>query len=642
MKIKEFKAIAIEVGHFIKKYWFYKTNIDRYLSMKNIDEDDVKKIKSDLALPLSEDFKNFAGFEDEEYDEHLKDAQEILIKQLIVESFYNNHQLFKLLIKNKTKEEIKQTFYEKLFSKTPNENVKSIQFPELEKNIIYCNNEEINLLVLTKALNENNDKLLQSLKPYLKLNINNNEVKHVLLMAILNNGKKITNPLIKEEIKKVIGLDKFLEEMKGAIYLSEERQKNANDFFNINMLDLILEKSDLVDSEQLSHKQSMYILKNIKKDENFYKKVSDYIKTDYRKVSIEQKLKFLIKEKFLTENLIESFVNDKNKDFLSTIFFNQKKVKGFISEENLKKVIEGYADVLLSSMNFDDSYLKFLKEYPYQLNKEKISKLLANDYEITYCSNFELEAREIINTKYGKQIELENTHLEENNGFIQDYFDINKKLLDCLYEKYPLIMNDKDFFINTVKNSSNDTFLNNYIRKYFNDNPKSDLKNNLYKNLDIFMKKSSAPKTLNWVIENNLLNKLISEENFNQSGNIIQKVSFNKWIPLLIEKYNVDPNFVILNTVMSFNSNNEMFKFILHNYELKEKTEQQICNRAFSIVEPDLAREILIKGIVPNDYYAEKFQSAPNEAGNILLKAKLKEKLENLESKNSNKKVNKI
>lgn len=640
MKIKEFKAVAIEVAHFIKKYWFYKTNLDRYLSMNNIDDSALEKIRNEIELPLNKEFQKLGNIEIS--DEDFKSSKEILVIQLIVESFYNNHELFKLLIKNKKIEELRLCFYKKIFFKNPNESVKKINFSELQKNIIYCNQEDLNLLVLTKALNENNNQLLELLKPYLKLNINNNEVKHVLLMKIIKNGKKITNPLLKKEIKAIISLEDFLKELKGFIFLNEERQKNIDDFFNINIMNLILKTPNLIDYEQLSHKQVMCILKSSDKDDSFYKKISVYIKTDYIKVSINDKLKFLIKEKILTDEIVQTLIDDKNKDFLSAIYFNQKKVKNYISEDSFKNIIEAYSDILLSRMNVDDSYLKFLKEYPYQLSKEKISKLLENDCPISYCSNFELEAKAIINTKYNKEIELEQFSFEEKDDYIQKSFERNKQLIDCLYEKYPLLMNDKDFFINTVTNSRNDTFLNNYLRKYFDNNPSSDLKNNIYKNLHIFMRNVSAPKTLNWIIENGLLNKLISEENFNKNGNIIGRTNFNKWIPLLIEKHNLDPNFIILNTVMSFNSNNEMFKFILRNYELKEKTQQEICNKAFSIIESDLAKEILRKGIVPNDYYAFKFESAPNEAGNILLKAKLKEKLENLASKTQNKKVNKI
>ena len=140
--------------------------------------------------------------------------------------------------------------------------------------------------------------------------------------------------------------------------------------------------------------------------------------------------------------------------------------------------------------------------------------------------------------------------------------------------------------------------------------------------------------TLTWFIENNLIDKLINNNNSLINFGNPKK---NFLVEDLIKNYHISPDFFIKQSLQSFIYNDKLFKFILHNFEIKEQTKQFICNSVVSIDAEDLAKEIVKKGIIPNEYYQEKFKTSPNSASNILLKGVLKNKLENLENKTTQK-----
>lgn len=634
MKIKEFKAIAIEVSRFLKKYWFYKQNRERYLSMQNISAEQSNTIKSEMLVEF-----NLDGFPEniKEEDKDIEESKKIFLNAITVESFYRNHELFKLLSKERDEDSLYFKFFEIIFSKNHNENVKNFNATELNKSLIWINKEKYNLVVLQKALNEVNLELFNIIKPYLSWTQDNVEIERIILKAILENGKKIKNSLIEKEIKQIFSIEQIFkkEVWDKNTTLTENREKNINSFFDINITQLIA-KTDIkyIDLEQISHKKAQQILNNVDIDKNYSKKYMEYIVAQYAKVSLKSKFNYLKNKNVLTDEFWNESLKVENGKFIKIIFLNQEEVKPFILEDKFSAIVEQYKKNILNSNNSDNRVVQFVKLYPGELDKETILKLMQVEYKHSYTSNFEMEARNLINEKYTDQIVLDEVFFLESNKYMKDSLKNTSDLLNTLYEKYPHIMNNEEFFKESLKNLQNDNLMSLYIRKFCEDNPGEEIKKEIVKSLDILTSHYQSSNILLWIIENNLLNEIIPKTMMGDTskGFLGSNSYLNKWMPLLIEIHGVSPDTLIYQTVTSFTSNNELFKFILNNYELKPRTEQEICNRVFAINEVDLATEMFKKGIVPNDYYAEKFASSQTEAGHILLKSKLKNKLENLDS----------
>lgn len=657
MKIKAFKTIAIEVVQFFKKYWFYKKNLERYLSMTNVSENELESIKSELFI----DFKS-----QQKKADYYIDNSNILLNNLIVESFYNNNTLFEMLSKEKEGKNSHYAFYDKIFIKSHNQSVEKFNPEELKKSLKFINNEDFNFLVLEKSLNEANIDLLEVVKPFLSWNIDNKKIREYMFLTICKNGKNIKNSPLEKEIKTIISTDNFLENLNKEFlnnsFLNDNRllfldcntQKNINSFFDINIFKLI-ENIDVnnISLKNLTHKDTINILNalSIEDNDKNSKIFIQYMETEYKKVSIENRINFLIKKNVFTDDFWNESLKIENINFVKFLFSIQDKIRHLIPQDKFKTIMEEYKNYFFKFKNPNNSMAKFVTLYPYELNKEDILNLMNEQNKVIFFSHFELEANNLINEKYPEQFSNNNSN---NNSSIKEDDNINKyylnetnKLLKILYEKYPEIMNDKEFFKNSMQNLTNDSLIEIYIKKYLKDHPNEDnkeFKKEIANKLKIFNTAEQCSKTLFWVIENNLLKEIIPNTINSSTGQgfIFSNENLNKFAPILIEKYNVSPDTIIYQTVTSFISNKELFNFVLKNYTLNPKTEQAICNRVFSIDDTELATEIFRKGIAPNDYYTEKFKSSPTGAGQILLKSKLKQSLEKLEKKPTVTKVRKI
>lgn len=195
-------------------------------------------------------------------------------------------------------------------------------------------------------------------------------------------------------------------------------------------------------------------------------------------------------------------------------------------------------------------------------------------------------------------------------------------------------MNDINCFKLYVERSSNDFLVKKYLDYFKNTYGIEKIKEIQFSKINILNEDNVGGLTLTWFIENNLIDKLINNNNSLINFGNPKK---NFLVEDLIKNYHISPDFFIKQSLQSFIYNDKLFKFILHNFETKEQTKQFICNSVVSIDAEDLAKEIVKKGIIPNEYYQEKFKTSPNSASNILLKGVLKNKLENLENKTTQK-----
>lgn len=638
MNIKNFKEIATGIANFFQVYWFYKKNLNRYLSMRNISQEQFEEVKEELLI-------NFKMQVKDEMDEKiLAESKTLFHIQLMVESFYNNYELFNLFSRSITDDrELYYKFYEKIFNTPINETVKTYQATELLKCLNKRNSEDLNFIVLIKALNNGNVDLLNIIKPYIDWSAENSKVVHEIIMAVFKNGKKLKNTPMEEEIKKIINKDNLLDYLTERTQLSDDRQKFFNYFFDTDILTLI-SKDDFnrINLEQISYKKAKSVLKNIDRKNNYSKKISEFVAAHYSKVSLKEKFEFLNKEKLLTKDIWNKLIQVENKDFISILFKNKDSLSSLIDSEYIAKIMEEYKNHILQSFNNNNLFKEFVENYPLLLTQDNLLELMSRDYQkFSYVNDLYQEAKTLIDNKYPGQLKVETISNIDTDPMIQDYLEKNIQWLNVLYDKYPDIMNSKEFLLKFLNKCSNDILLESYLERYFKNNNDEEFKKEAVLNIRLF-NNYSCQKTLKWVIDNNLIKDLISKHESVGTNTIFGNVDNNMWVPILIEKYHVEPDTIIKQTMQSFVTNKELFKFVLHNYEISHKTQQTLCNSVFATNETELAQELFKKGIVPNDYYEDKFKTAPTQAGNILLNAKVKARLENLENKEKPKRVIKI
>lgn len=776
-KIKEFKEIATNIGIVLKKYWFYKQNLKKYLDTKDFSEEEFQKIIKDLYLNL-----NLEMFIDEFEDEQSQEKDKTtFIKLLMIESLYNNHELFKKIKEKYNNVDLQKECREVVFKKTLNERVKTINYEDLRKNLDFLKDTKLNLVVFEKAVLSSNEKLYEFISPFINWNEDEEEIKNFILSMVIKHGARLSKTIFATKIKSLVNsqdIIKFFPVNKN-YFMDKEIANNIDTFFEMDIL------YHLVNEEEMNKNMKFYsfkknkeefknIIKKIDKTKDYSFIIKDFLGEKFNNLSLNEKIKFLNKEGLLTDSIWEKIIVKENIALLNLMFketdsinfyFGEKRITQLVSEykkglleiacdkdlirefiekyppflekdELIKLISKRYGYLLESGLEDENIYLYkeeqkeinfvkilfekyptymndenniweiinhtrhdiFLKHYIIKLSeelnenqwnklinkkdkkllkilfnykdsftiltdshKEKISKeykniLLESFVDIDDVINFiekysyELEKKEVLNiigkaNKYAKL--LSETEKEATNLVKQKYFDqlnINqlssyeyytshylkkeKKLIDMCFDKYHNYLNDSESLLSLVKVSDNDIFISTYLKKYFEINTNEELKKLVVKNLTIF-DSNFFGNTLEWVIDNNLLNELFPKNDSVVADKILlTNQSWNIWIPLLVEKFGINPDGLIKQTVTSFVSNDQLFKFILNNYELNSKTEQIICNSVFAIDSVELAEELFKKGITPNDYYAEKFKMSPTNAGNVLLKAKLKEKLQ--------------
>lgn len=630
-KLKEFKEIATNVGVVLKKYWFFRTNRNVYLEQKNITDKEVDKIIEDLKI-------NFSWTVKDEHDQELKDdGSKIFHNILLVDSFYNNHNLFKYLVGKLNIEysHVHLQFRTKIFVNNLNDTTPKLDIEEVKKSIKFMNNKEINLLVLEKAISSNNKELYNAIMQEFNWKNDENSILHSIFSSVSNYGLKIKDKLLTEEIKKHINVENITYFVSDMLRFPKNKEKNVNDFFGINVLEYIAKDESRYNKFNLgvlsdSHKEVKKFLNGLNREQDYTKVIFQYIEKEYEKTDIVDKFKFLIKENLLNEKNWEKLINKDYKNFLGNIFDNYEKLEPILGHVKIMQVMRVYKHIIVNEYIDDKRYNKFIETYPDKLTDEELLTIIGKRFVgVSFTTPLEKQAIELVKEKYAEQLSISTDLAEEYNVSVEKIKLKEKVWLDVLYDNYPDFMNNKDNLLKVLKVTNNDVFVSMYLKRYFTENSHENtvgLKKETLKYLQVFNSQNIS-NTLEWIIENDLLKELIP--NFNDMPiNVFTNINHNHWVPLLVEKYNVKPDIIIRNTVASFMSNDELFKFILNNYNLDPRTEQMVCNSVYSIGNVELATELLKKGIVINDYYEEKFKNSPTESGNILLKAKLKNKLE--------------
>lgn len=790
-KFKEFKEIATNVGILLKKYWFYKQNLKSYLTTKEFSEEAIQKIEKDLSLNLQLE----TYIEEFGEDSTQEESRTALIKLLMIESFYNNHELFKKLNEKYKKFNLPKDFREMIFKRSFNELVKTINYQELEKNINLLEKDDMKLVVLEKAYLSSDKQLYKFISPLINWVEDEKIIKNSLIRMLIKHGVKLVGSSFSNEIKNYIKKDDLINffTKENGYFLDKKVANNIDIFFKSDML------FELINNEEINKELSFYsyskdkkefkhIITKIDRTKDYTHIIENYMTVNFKGMEIKDKIILLNKEGLLTEDIWNKIIKKKNKDLLNLIFMKQQQLLPYLSKEILNKVkleyksvleeishdkdlvkdfienfseklekeelitlltkrysfnkhdddnkkenqkesdlvnylfenyeqimiqeesilkitnktknelfikyylsklfktlknettidniidknnkellkvifnnqecfnalsssnqerlLKEYKDVILNYSYDISEVLNFIEKYPYKLNHEELNNLLekTNNY-LKLVSPSEKKATNLVKEKYPDQLNIEN--MQSSYDFnLENYLVEERKLIDCCFEKYAGYLNDHEMLLKISTSSSNDIFLSTYLSKYFEENNDEELKKMVVKKLVIF-EQGSFGNTLEWVINNNLLQELLPiNEYVSMDRNLLTNKAWNGWIPLMIEGFNINPDALIKQTVASYISNDELFKFILNNYELKPKTQQYLCNSVFAIDAEDLAKELFRNGVVPNEYYAEKFKNSPTNAGNILLKAKLKEKLENnfetVSEENKTKKVKKI
>lgn len=601
---EEVKSIFSYVKNFYKQNKYYKKNLSRYLSLTNIDSDMLDKIKIELTYDFYEKVKT-------DWDkEYHKNTREAFVQSLVVESFYNNHELFKILSKDYMyKKDIVKIFNTSLWINNRNSSVKSFKKEDLIQNLDYVNDTSFNELVLSNSLHNNNQELFQLIIKKIHWSENNIRVLDIIYYSIIKNGKNLKQEPFEKEIKKIASVEKLLikiqsdnEMSETVIRYNDKNEKLLNYFFDIDLFSLF-KKENFVDLHlfKVHIKKSKQILKNLDKNHNTTTKILQYLHQDGK--SFQSKIKFL-------------------------------KSVGLLNEEAWETIKTKY---ILNS-NIDNAIIiQFLKIYPYKLTSHCISQLMQkHTYFPDVITPLLREAIDLANQKDLENIDRQNT-LHEDKRFkdkkIQKKIKSYQIIFDMLYKDYPEIMNNEDFFVKQTSNENNSILLELYLKKYFINNPNESLKKAIVPKLNI-LNGINSQRILQWVIDNNLTNE-INRENFSlKTLQQEQMVKFgsaghmNVWIPILVEKYKINLDMILVENIKEQYMNTPLIKMVINHYKIQKDTEQLIIENVFNLNNTEMARELFQHGISPSNYLEEKITQTPNESGYILLKSSLKNKLE--------------
>lgn len=643
-KFKEFTQIASNCGRVMKKYWFYKKNRHTYFSMRNITDEDLENIKNELSISFQYD--KLTALSTEEFQE----TKEVFIEKLMVESFYNNSELFIKLSKNKTPHEIEYDFKTDFLFKTVNEYTDIFDEKEVIASIKHVNSHTMNMFVLTNAVMNESIHLFNIIEPYIDIKNNRNDIVNVISLAIARHGKKIKDTPIGVKILELIhkeSLSKELIDNYCSYKINNKKETNINVFLNINIMNIIIEKNvNEFTLGKLTSKKAESLLLTINKDKDYNKKISQYLEEEYTLLDMKRKIQFLKKNHIYNNEMFEEIIDKSTYKLIERLFKEYKKIEHEISQENVDSILLKYKTRCVKYEVEIDKQIDFINRYPYQLEREEIVSLMKNSYQVYNQANeLELEARDIIEQKYKQDLDIGPEDFHYKKSLLKEYINNEKKWLNILYKQYPQHMNNISSLIEFAQNSKKDVFLSMYLEKFFQDEKNEEYKKEIVDHLKIFISHTSIyPYTLKWIIDNNLLIKLIPPPD-SETKNTINMFSdgmhaANIWAPLLIEKYNISPDTIIKQTIGGYN--NELFTFILKYYPLLHDTEQEVANTVLATNNTILAKEIFRKGIVLNDYDEERYKLFPTETGQILLKSRLKNKLENIEKTDVKKKVKKI
>ncbi len=627
MKIKEFKTIANGVIETIKKIIEFKFNYKSYLNDKEITDEKINKIIEKLTLV-------FVDYEKDKSEE----KETFVLETLLGFSFFNNHELFKKLqpkINKDLKEIFENLFGRDIFSVSLNDFSKD----EMIKNIELINDETINIFCLAYALKKDNEKLVNILKTKIDFNNlqNKKEIKENFLNLIIFYGSDIKNEKNKKLIKDLLE-NKSIDDLFKSYNLNAKRIKNIDKFFNISLKNEMLNDKVNLETQNIDDNFVLKLLsKNSKNSKDFeriknllaYKDSKD-LKKNINKLKSKKLLDNDFFEKILTE--IENFEYSKSLKSKNTLINLFKELEDLnLSEDIKKKSYEKLKDIAIDGQYSENKdYKEFILQYPLELSIEEFVKILIHKNQgYVGLTDYETNLKTNLNNNYPEYFD-EIIHINIKDKFFNSIHKEIDDFFNDLLKKHKEKMNDINCFKLYVERSSNDFLVKKYLDYFKNTYGIEKIKEIQFSKINILNEDNVGGLTLTWFIENNLIDKLINNNNSLINFGNPKK---NFLVEDLIKNYHISPDFFIKQSLQSFIYNDKLFKFILHNFETKEQTKQFICNSVVSIDAEDLAKEIVKKGIIPNEYYQEKFKTSPNSASNILLKGVLKKKLENLENK---------
>lgn len=631
MKIKEFKTIANGVIETIKKIIEFKFNYKSYLNDKDITDEKINKIIEKLTLV-------FVDYEKDKSEE----KETFVLETLLGFSFFNNHELFKKLqpkINKDLKEIFENLFGRDIFSVSLNDFSKD----EMIKNIELINDETINIFCLAYALKKDNEKLVNILKTKIDFNNlqNKKEIKENFLNLIIFYGSDIKNEKNKKLIKDLLE-NKSIDDLFKSYNLNAKRIKNIDKFFNISLKNEMLNDKVNLETQNIDDNFVLKLLsKNSKNSKDFeriknllaYKDSKD-LKKNINKLKSKKLLDNDFFEKILTE--IENFEYSKSLKSKNTLINLFKELEDLnLSEDIKKKSYEKLKDIAIDGQYSENKdYKEFILQYPLELSIEEFVKILIHKNQgYVGLTDYETNLKTNLNNNYPEYFD-EIIHINIKDKFFNSIHKEIDDFFNDLLKKHKEKMNDINCFKLYVERSSNDFLVKKYLDYFKNTYGIEKIKEIQFSKINILNEDNVGGLTLTWFIENNLIDKLINNNNSLINFGNPKK---NFLVEDLIKNYHISPDFFIKQSLQSFIYNDKLFKFILHNFETKEQTKQFICNSVVSIDAEDLAKEIVKKGIIPNEYYQEKFKTSPNSASNILLKGVLKNKLENLENKTTQK-----
>lgn len=579
--------------------------------------------------------------------------QKTYLNKFIVESFYTNQTVFNLLNQDYNEREFLFNLERSSFLLPFNLTIEKANIADLQEAHTkkpFC--QELLHKIFENALYHGNETLYQWIEPQL---IWKEENKSTLFSFFLDYYNKIErNPVLLNTTLNFFSQQKASEFISSFSYISKSRFKGLKKYFPEafdNIHEVFSSFSSDIQQKLLKQHLPELTVDNIVSFLNKLEKEKDFI----------YYINFLHNQDLLDTNIIKRlyvFSPHSSHNFFDVKKQFQSKIPDIylndLEEEYVKDVFLSY-----SPLNKKIRFLHYFKEnHPdnIDLSKEKILKLLdyfsTND-ETLYVFPIEQKTNAILKQYYPNSEDIpqlipstdpnDNTFnktifIHKLNEFYQideEYKALNE-FISLLFDIQPELMNDSDFFFSFLRKSQNDLLINAYMEHYLKIN---DEQSSLNKQLgesnqilvDIFnvlIDKQHLFLTMENLFSEYIPNKISNKELHSMFMKAGQYGTINHLLPSLIERYDINPNHLIMQTVSSFVANTPLTLYLLDNFKLNEKIEQKLCKSAHSTSNLELAQKLIQKDILPNDYYCNIFTEQPNEAGSLLLKAKLRNNLQ--------------
>ncbi|KAJ3427131.1 NUCLEOLAR PRERIBOSOMAL-ASSOCIATED PROTEIN [Anaeramoeba flamelloides] len=496
------------------------TNFEKYISLKllinnfilkyNNSKVDNKKIKSciNLLFQLINSFKN----ESKKYKKYMG----------------NEHKFLKMKddLKNKSLSLLFESKFLIIFIKT--KKIKIIK-------------KIIKLLKLTNSLDLKNTKLIENLNniyinlfKYINFDNINKEItsmKDLIPMEIIRNLIQIEfinkEQEDKEKVKRANNQKKLIEFLINC-YILNENKKSIQNLFTIdqfqNILAQILKKTQLID-ENLLLKFILVLITNDPKFKIYFsKRIIKYCLRNNNKlkmriikkiINYNSKYQEIIKKYLIINNnqFSKLFLKIKNANYLIKILFSLKNTINktnwdILFNELIKKIqINKFKNVKLKYLSIIIMNKNSLKEDDFFIQLKKNTEYISSMYEYTFYQNllsykeFSLILNNTLNLLLSNKLIFNNNKNDDNEDENQNQMDIER-------ENVKESKKESDIYIDSDSDNDNDS--------------ESESGNDKKTSNDEMQKKINKKKKENLEFENELLRKLMSEDQ-----KIFKKISSN-------------------------------------------------------------------------------------------------------------------